>query len=415
MDIISLQRQGFSQRDIAKKLGIHRNTVKKYLENPAVPAYHKSIKRASILDPYRQLIDDYLAEDDYKATWIHERLQQRGYEGSYRTVQAYVREVKDRRHRLAYTRFETEPGCQAQVDWGDFRIDNGNGSSSTRYLFLMVLGYSRAFYIEFVEACTLESFLDCHIRAFSYLHGVPGEVLYDNMKQVVVGRAGGAAVFNNEFLHFAHHYRFSPKACPPYSPWVKGKVERPIDYVRQRFWRGYRYTTMEKLNRDARSWLDVTANRRIHGTHKQPVDQRWHQEQDSLQPLPPAPYDTSLKVFRKVYKDCQLSYNANRYLVPHHVVGKTVMLKIKQGRISIYDDQTLLVTYQEANGTNQTVGNRLFYDQLRQDRDQLQRKYRTSKGAATRGLDNGSLFPEVTHRPLAEYEQYANGGASWNS
>jgi len=84
--------------------------------------------------------------------------------------------------------------------------------------------------------------MDCHIHAFLFFGGIPQEILYDNMKHVVTGKQNGRPVFNIEFLHFAHHYGFSPKLCPPYSPWVKGKVERPMDYIRGHFWRGYVYT-----------------------------------------------------------------------------------------------------------------------------------------------------------------------------
>ena len=415
MDIISLHRQGLSMRAIARRLGIHRNTVKKHIESETWPQYRKKKRQKSILDPYRQVIDDYLAEDAYQATWILERIKNMGYSGSYETVRDYVRSVKERRSRLAYIRFETEPGRQAQVDWGDFQVANPDGSTTTKYLFLMILGYSRAMYIEFVNQCTLETFLDCHIRAFRYLQGIPAEILYDNMKQVVVGRNKGKAVFNNEFLHFAHHYGFTPKACPPYSPWVKGKVERPMEYVRQRFWRGYRYTTLKKLNCDAVHWLDTTANTRRHGTHGQPIHERWQQELTSLLTLPPSDYDTSLKVFRKVYKDCQISYNGNRYLVPHQMVGKQVMLKIKHHRISIYDDNVLLASYQEAKGKKELIGNRLTYEQLKRDQMQLKRKYGKSKGKATRGLTTSSLFPQVEQRSLAEYEQYVQGGSQWNN
>ena len=86
MDIIALHRQGLSMRAIARKLGVHRDTVKKYIEGGAMPKYGKSARRHSILDPYRQLIDDYLAEDDYQATWLYDRLQRLGYQGSYKTV-----------------------------------------------------------------------------------------------------------------------------------------------------------------------------------------------------------------------------------------------------------------------------------------------------------------------------------------
>ena len=415
MDIISLHRQGLSMRAIAKKLGIHRNTVKRHIEGNTFPQYRKNKRQKSVLDPYRQIIDDFLAEDDYQVTWIFDRVKKMGYPGSYETVRDYVRSVKERRNRLAYARFETEPGLQAQVDWGDFQIANPDSSSSMKYMFLMVLGFSRAMYVEFVNRCTLESFMDCHIHAFRYLQGVPAEILYDNMKQVVTGRHKGRAVFNHEFLHFSHHYGFTPKACPPYSPWVKGKVERPMDYVRQRFWRGYVYTNLEKANRDAVNWLDEEANSRRHGTHGQLIRERWQQELSSLTPLPPSDYDTSIKVFRKVYKDCQISYNGNRYLVPYQMIGKKVMLKIKHHRISIYDDHILLASYQEPSGKHELIGNPLFYEQLKRDRQLAQRKYGKSKGKATRGLSTASLFPQVEYRHLAEYEQYAQGGSSWNN
>jgi hypothetical protein len=235
------------------------------------------------------------------------------------------------------------------------------------------------------------------------------------MKHVVLGRQNGTVVFNGEFLHFAHHYGFQPKPCPPYSPWVKGKVERPIDYIRERFWRGYAYESIPRANQDVGAWLHETANQRIHGTHGQPVIQRWQQEISRLGELPPVDYDTSIKVFRKVYKDCQLSYNGNRYVVPYHVVGKTVMLKIKGTLIRTYYDQELLSSYREPQGKHNRIGDPKFYEQLKRDKEQMRRKYGNNKGRATRGLINGTLYQEVAYRPLAEYEHYATGGGLWNN
>ena len=416
VDIFSLHNQGFSRRAIAKKLGIHRKTVKKYLEGKMLPTYRKTKRKPSKLDPYRQTVRDFLEEDDYRATWIHDRLCNLGYDGSYETVKIFVREVKEQNTRLAYIRFETEPGLQGQVDFGDFQVQEPDSSITTLYAFELLLGFSRGMYVEFVERCTLESFLDCHINAFKYLGGVPAEILYDNMKSVVIDRRDGKAVFNVEFIHFANNYGFTPKLCPPYSPWVKGKVERPMDYIRERFWRGYTFNTLEALNRDMRRWLDETANRRIHGTHRQPVVERWQQEIPKLGTLPPTDYDTSIKVYRKVYKDCQISYNnANRYLIPHQFVGKKVLLKIKNGKIRIYHDQDLLVSYQESAGKHQLIGNRLFHEQLKRDKQQQKRKYGRNKGKATRGLVTGSLFPQVAHRPLSEYDRFSQGGVSWNN
>jgi len=415
MDIIAMHRRGCSARKIARITGIHRNTIKKQLESNFFPQCQREKRKESILKPYQQMIKDYLEQDNYQATWIFDRLKRMGYPGSYETIKIYVRSIKEQKTRLAYIRFETEPGLQAQVDWGDFQIQEINGKTTTLYAFAMLLGYSRAMYVEFVECCTLETFMDCHINAFSYLQGIPAEILYDNMKNVVIGREKSKVIFNTEFLHFAQHYGFQPQACPPYSPWVKGKVERPMDYVRERFWRGYRYDSIQKANQDVTCWLDETANQRIHGTHRQPVNKKWDQEISSLEKLPPVDYDTSIKAFRKVYKDCQLSYNGNRYLVPYHVAGRKVMLKIKDNLIRIYHDQELLASYQEPETKDNFIGDPKFYEQLKHDKEQIRRKYGKTKGKATRGLINGSLYQEVVYRPLADYEQYAQGGGSWNN
>ena len=416
MEIKAMHRNGKSIRAIAKEMGLHRKTVKKHLAGDEFPRYNKILRRESILAPYFQTIQDYLEEDDYKATWILDRLKNRDYTGGYDTVKRYIQTIKARKMRLAYARFETDPGRQAQFDWGDFQVVEPSGRTTTIYAFKMVLGFSRAAYTEFVERCTMESFMDGHIRAFRFLQGVPAEILYDNMKHVVVGRdEAGKPIFNAEFLHFARHYGFQPRLCPPYSPWTKGKVERPIDYLRERFWRGYGFTSIGKANEDVLAWLDETANRRVHGTHHRPVDERWKEEVPRLGPLPTSDYDTSLKVFRKVYRDCQLSFNGNRYVVPHRAVGQRVMLKAKNGLLRIYQDQDLLATYQEPTTKKNLVADPRFYEALRRDKEQIRRKYGRSKGKATRGLVDGSLWIDVHHRPLAEYEQYAQGGIAWNS
>lgn len=179
MDIFALKRQGLGLRAIARKLGIHRNTVRKHLEGRRLPTYRRTKRRDSILAPYQQVITDWLEEDSYQATWIVDRLRQRSYTGSYDTVKRHGRKVKEQRTRLAYLRFETQPGHQAQADGGDFQIQGPDGKTTTIYLFALLLGFSRVVYAEFVERCTLETFLDCHIRGFRRLRGVPGEILPD--------------------------------------------------------------------------------------------------------------------------------------------------------------------------------------------------------------------------------------------
>ena len=195
MDIIALHQQGLSQREITKRTGRHRKTVKKYIQNGQTPGYHKAQRRESILAPYYPVINDFLEEDDYRATWIYQRLKQLGYAGGYDTVKIYVRRRKRKRKRQAYIRFETIPGLQGQMDWADFKVADFKGGSFTVYLFILVLGFSRAMFAMFVDRCTLQAFMDAHIAAFHYLGGIPMEMLYDNMKHVVISRTGGQTIF----------------------------------------------------------------------------------------------------------------------------------------------------------------------------------------------------------------------------
>jgi transposase len=416
MDILALHRQGLSLREISDKLGIHRNTVTKYVRQGQAPKYRKVKRKQSILTPYLQLIDQWLEQDNFRATWIYQQIKNLGYEGGYDTVKHHVRKVKERYRRKAYIRFETVPGLQGQMDWADFQVSNPGGDPISLYLFLLILGFSRAMYAELLPVCTLQAFMDAHIRGLHYLGGIPLEMLYDNMKHVVTGRSHGKAVFNVEFDHFARHYGFKPILCPPYSPWVKGKVERPVDYIRESFWRGYRFTTIEQANADLLSWLNNTANCRVHKTHHQRVAVRWQQELASLTPCPQTDYDTAIKLYRKVYKDCMVSYNASHYQVPPDVVGKKILLKIKDGTIGFFDDDRQLAAYSICDQKNGWVTDEAITDQIRQHRQKQRRNpYHRPKAKATRGLVDGSLFPQVFYRPLSVYDQFAQGGGPWNN
>ena len=137
-----MHRQGLKQRAIARILGISRNTVKKYIENPQLPSDQtRPRKRNSQLDPYIDNIKAWIEEDNgYTATWVYDRLTNMGFAGSYEIVKRKVRQFKDSYHQVAYMRFETEPGYQAQVDFGEFQVSKPDGSIDKLYLFSMILG-----------------------------------------------------------------------------------------------------------------------------------------------------------------------------------------------------------------------------------------------------------------------------------
>lgn len=409
MNIKSLAKQGYSLREISRQTRLHRETVKKYLNESGLPVY-KQVNRQSKLDAYQGLIEGWLSQQDYQASRIHELLQCQGFDGSYDTVQRHVKKIKEQRDRVAYVRFETMPGQQAQVDFGDFQIHCADGTTLTVYCFVMVLGYSRNMYIEFVDKCTITKFLACHQHAFGFFGGIPAEILYDNMKNVVIKRLAGAVQWNKAFEAFCIHYGYKPLVTPPYSPWAKGKVERPIHYVRNRFWAGYVFPGIIQANSDVRQWINTVANQRVHGTTHEKVEDRFNRERPYLGELPRQPFDICEKVYRTVYTDCQIAFDGNRYVLPHEYVGKKVLLKIKDGILRVFDDDKMLTVYRIPDGKGQTLAHPQFYQRLRTDQEQLRRKYRKPFGKvkATRGLLRHGLHVEVMARPLSDYDREAD-------
>ncbi len=381
LDILLLKRKGLTQREIARKLGISRNTVKKYLENKDIllkPGSGK-VNRKSLLDPFKGNINSWLDEDmEYKATWIYDRLRPMGFAGSYEIVKRSVHQIKHERQRIAYMRFETEPGFQAQVDFGEFQVENADGTVRKLYLFSMILGYSRKIYSELIDRCDMPTFLDCHIHAFDHFGGVTEEILYDRMKNVFIGKIAGKNKFNDTLMGFALHYGFKPQVTPAYAAWVKGKIERPYHFIREGFWRGYGFVCLETANRDLFEWLELK-DERIHGTTHESVSQRFKRERPCLQVLPLRVFDTSYRVYRKVSKDCTVRFDGNSYVVPHTLVGKHLVLRVKDREMRIFDTDCLMVTYEIPQGNGHLIQDKGFYDALKKDREMNRRKYGQAK------------------------------------
>ncbi|MCG8686223.1 MAG: IS21 family transposase, partial [Desulfobacterales bacterium] len=394
-------------------LNLNWRTVKKYLQSSGVPHRYDTSNRKSQLEPYYGIIEQWLSEDQYTASRIFDRLKPLGYAGGYDQVRRLVRKVKGDLGKKAYIRFETEPGKQAQVDFGDFKIKDREGNSvRTVYLFAMILGYSRKLYVELIPRRTMKEFLDCHIRAFAFFGGVPQEILYDRMKNVFIRQMTGAVEWNKLFYSLCIHYQFKPLIAPAYGPWVKGKIEKPMDFVRESFFRGYSYSTLEQANRDLFAWA-VRKEKRIHGTTKERIDHRFLKEKPYLGLCPPAVFDTRERHYRKVYKDCTISFGANRYVVPHSYVGKEVTCKTGDRRISIIHNEKTLVTYTIPKGKGHLIQDKRFYAALRRDALQNARKYafhgRKKKGQATLGITtpNKGAGIIVPTRSISEYSDLA--------
>ncbi len=217
------------------------------------------------LDRYQPMILARLTEyPRLSATRLFEEARAAGYAGGYTQVKDYVRKARPGPPADPVVRFETPPGLQAQVDFAEFRLPWGK-----RYALVVVLGYSRMLWLQFYPRQTMAVVIRGLEEAFATFGGVPAELLFDQMKAVIIEdrrERGGKLLENIEFVRFAAHWDFRIRACRPYRARTKGKVERPIHYVRHNFFYGRQFLNDADLNQQVRSWLAHKANQRVHRT-----------------------------------------------------------------------------------------------------------------------------------------------------
>ncbi len=289
--------QGWSKRALAEKLGVSRRTIYHWiatsqLERDADDEAVRYKARPAVerkIDPYRAIIDARLqAYPLLSAVRLHEEIRSAGYTGSYTRLKEYVRQVRpvvlD-----PVVRFETPPGHQGQVDFAHFRLPWGR-----RWALLVVLGFSRLLWLRFFRRQDMQTLFGGLEQAFAFFGGVPAELLFDQMKAVIIEDErlnGGRLVENAEFLRFAYHWQFRARACRAYRAKTKGKVERPIRYVRENFFYGRSFLNDEDLNAQAALWLDQVANVRLHGTTgERPIERFQREERMALNSLVLRPY-----------------------------------------------------------------------------------------------------------------------------
>jgi transposase len=236
------------------------------------------------------------AYPELSAVRLLEEIRAAGYGGGYTQLKAFVKRVRPAPPPETVIRFETPPARQAQVDFARFRFPWG-----IRYALLVVLGYSRLLWCRFYPRQDMATLIDGLEEAFVFFGGVPQELLFDQMKAVItrdLRLEGGALVHNGEFLRFARHWGFTPRACRPYRAQTKGKVERPVRYVRGNFVYGRTFLHDADLDHQRQRWLEHVANLRLHGTtHERPRERFDREERFLLQPLAPRRY-TSLVLDR---------------------------------------------------------------------------------------------------------------------
>jgi transposase len=348
------ERQGLTIAQTARALGLHAQTVAKWVRRSHYQARH-SAPRASRLDPFKARIVRLLETHPYSAQQVFQRLREEGFAGGFTIVKDYVRKVRPPR-REAFLKLSFAPGECAQLDWGEY-ASIGVGSTRRRLsFFVMVLAYSRLMYVEFTVSQTMEHFLACHEHAFAAFGGCPVRLMIDNLKSAVLRRSiGEAPIFNPRYLDFARHWGVDITACNLARGNEKGRVENGVGYVKKNFLNGLELLDFSAVNPAAQLWLDTIANVRIHGeTHRRPVD-LFAEEQPHLHPLNPRPYDIARIETVRASRQFRVALDTNHYSVPAEYASRRVTLKATPERVCIYHHDQLIARHSRSYDRRQDI------------------------------------------------------------
>lgn len=395
--IRELAAQGHSIRAIATQTGIARNTVRKYLRG--TPEAAPRPRKGSKLDPFKAQIRRWVLEDRlYNCQTMFERLQAQGYAGGISIVKAFVQTLRPPRpKRRPVRRYETAPGEQMQIDWGEFLYEQ-DGQIRKLFGFTAVLSYSRMRFVCFTKRCDTPSLIRGLMLACEYFEGLPRAILADRMKSVLVSMDGSTPQWNSQFSDFLAAIGVTPRVCRPYTPQTKGKVERSISVIKQSFWPGVRFTDLPDLNRQAQHWCD-RRNQRVHATTRaRPLD-RWVDE--SLRPCPSGfRWERFRLEERRVTPDGFVSFDGVLYGLPARagLTGRIVQVGVRHATLTIWSQGQVVTTHTMVATSGRQVLHPEQFTGVPPARTHQQEP-------APRGYQVAAPEPEHVPRPLAEYDQ----------
>jgi transposase len=343
--IRELRGHAWGTRRIARALGVSRTTVRRYVTEPTRGRRPQVRPRARQLDDAGRAAALRLFEGDAQqnAVVVVQLLRAQGIAASARVVQ---RVVAARRRalttaQLATVRFETAPGHQLQIDFGQQRLQIGDRVVIVHVL-VAVLSYSRRLFVQaFLSECG-DDWRDGIAAALRHFGGVPRTILGDNARALVVAhdRQTQTVTFHPAYLAFCRDWDLTPRACGPYRARTKGKTEAGVKYVKHNALAGRAFASFAALEAHLQQWMRV-ADQRVHGTtHESPAVRFARDEARALRPLPAAPLaPRGRRVTRRVALD------AIRYSVPHGLVRDHVEVQIGERQVRIYHGLTLVATH----------------------------------------------------------------------
>ena len=323
---------------IARQLLLHHSTVRRVLAQAGVPAAQKTT-RPSLADPFIPFILETLAAyPKLCASRLHVMVRERGYRGGTDHFRCIVARFRPRPVPEAYLRLRTLPGEQSQCDWAHFGSITIGKATRPLMAFVMVLSYSRHLFLRFYLNAAMNNFLRGHVEAFSAWGAVPRVVLYDNLRSAVLERRSDAIRFHPTLLELAAHYRFQPRPVAVARGNEKGRVERAIRFVRDRFFAARAFTDLDHLNAQASTWCREEASLRgCPEDRERSVQAVFAQEKPLLLPLPDNPFPTEERVEGIAHKTPYLRFDLNDYTIPHTHLGRPLEILATLERVRVVE------------------------------------------------------------------------------
>ncbi len=393
-----------SKAEIARQLNLDRKTVRGILQEPAWQPYTRAERADTLLAEHAAYLRARAPQVQYSARILFQELRgARRYGGSYETVKRFVRPLRavEQAAERATVRFETPPGQQSQIDWGQAQIYY-RSRPVVLHVFILTLGYSRRSFHEPCVGETLSQFLDAHERAFEYFGGHTREHLYDRPRTVCQPAGAGRVIWNATFKQFADYWGFEPHLCQAYRAQTKGKVESGVKYFKRNFLPGRSFVDEQDLREQRDQWQAEIADARIHGTtHERPVDRFAREESFLIATAGQPGFRLEASQPRRVADDYLVSFETNRYSVPFTLIGQTVEVTRRGGRLHIAHGGQLVAEHDELAGTYQM---RILPEHGPGAIARTARRVRSSVFSEHAGRD---ALPEVERRDLAIYEAIA--------
>ena len=346
---------GASIRAIARELDVDRKTVRRCLRQTEWKPYQRAARVDTLLATHAAYLRRRAADVGYSAQVLFQELRGRQYEGSYETVKRFVRPLREMQLYAAVTRtrFETPPGLQSQIDWGQARVWLG-AQRQVRHIFVLTLGYSRrSVYVPCLTEA-LGDLLDAHEQAFTHFGGHTQEHLYDRPRTVCVPRGADGVRWNTTFKAFADFWGFEPRLCRAYRAQTKGKVESGVKYFKRNFLAGRRFRDDLDFNEQLQEWTATVADVRVHGTtHERPID-RFARERAALVPAPVGrAFRLEAPLTRVVATDYLVTVDTNRYSVPFTLIGQPVEVLRRDGFLQMRHRGQVVATHPVLGGRHQ--------------------------------------------------------------